>query len=83
MSIAEQLTLRRKAIRRRILGVGADWVGLGGVWLLGTQPNQKPIRTRAFPGTKQRAMRRMVTYIATNELLASSGLRQFAIAGGF
>ena len=57
------LTLRCKAIRGRILGVGAAWLGLGGVWLLGNhiQPNQKPIRMPASPGTKQRAMQRIVS----------------------
>ena len=46
------VALSCKAIRGRILGVGAALLGLGGVWLLvgwgetppnHTQPNQKPI----------------------------------------
>ena len=69
---AHTLTLRCKAIRGRFFEVGAAWLGLGGVWLLDgvrhstppnhTQPNQKPIRAPASPGTKQWAMRRMVTH---------------------
>ena len=57
------LTLRCKAIRGRILGLGAARLGLGGVWLLGgvrphqTTPNPtKNLFARASPGTKQRAM---------------------------
>ena len=41
------LTLRCKAIRGRILGVGAAWLGLDGVWLLGTQPKTYSIFARA------------------------------------
>ena len=61
------LTLRCKAIRGRILGEGAAWLGLGGVWwLAGLRPHQttpnptKNLFARAYPWTKLRAMRRMV-----------------------
>ena len=40
------LTLRCKAIRGRILGVGAAWLGLGGVWLLVTPHQTTPNQTK-------------------------------------
>ena len=49
--------LRCKAICERILGVGAAWLGLG-------DPN-KNLFARASPGAKQRAIRHMVTILAS------------------
>ena len=48
ISIAPLLTLRCKAIRGRILGVSAAWLGLGGVWFLGKpHPTQSKTYLRA------------------------------------